>query len=80
MLAKRIIPCLDIKDGRVVKGVNFVNLVVSKKNGLFISLDGIDFDKLNLLIDSADAILGISETASAVFLGNSPRYSDKAKK
>lgn len=26
MLAKRIIPCLDIQDGRVVKGVNFVNL------------------------------------------------------
>lgn len=26
MLPKRIIPCLDIKDGRVVKGVNFVNL------------------------------------------------------
>ncbi len=26
MLAKRIIPCLDIKDGRVVKGVNFVQL------------------------------------------------------
>jgi cyclase len=26
MLAKRIIPCLDIKDGRVVKGVQFVNL------------------------------------------------------
>lgn len=26
-LAKRIIPCLDVKDGRVVKGVNFVNLV-----------------------------------------------------
>ena len=26
MLAKRIIPCLDIKDGRVVKGVKFVNL------------------------------------------------------
>jgi imidazole glycerol-phosphate synthase subunit HisF len=25
-LSKRIIPCLDIKDGRVVKGVNFVNL------------------------------------------------------
>ncbi len=25
MLAKRIIPCLDIKNGRVVKGVNFVN-------------------------------------------------------
>ena len=27
MLAKRIIPCLDIKDGRVVKGVNFVNII-----------------------------------------------------
>ena len=26
MLAKRIIPCLDIKDGRVVKGINFLNL------------------------------------------------------
>jgi imidazole glycerol-phosphate synthase subunit HisF len=26
MLAKRIIPCLDVKDGRVVKGVQFVNL------------------------------------------------------
>ena len=26
MLTKRIIPCLDIKDGRVVKGVNFVHL------------------------------------------------------
>jgi cyclase len=26
MLAKRIIPCLDIKDGRVVKGINFINL------------------------------------------------------
>ncbi len=26
MLAKRIIPCLDVKDGRVVKGVNFINL------------------------------------------------------
>ncbi|MCA9997153.1 MAG: imidazole glycerol phosphate synthase subunit HisF [Anaerolineales bacterium] len=27
MLAKRIIPCLDVKNGRVVKGVNFVDLV-----------------------------------------------------
>jgi len=26
MLTKRIIPCLDVKDGRVVKGTNFVNL------------------------------------------------------
>jgi len=27
MLAKRIIPCLDIKNGRTVKGVNFINLI-----------------------------------------------------
>lgn len=27
MLAKRIIPCLDVSEGRVVKGINFVNLV-----------------------------------------------------
>ena len=27
MLKKRIIPCLDVKDGRVVKGINFVDLV-----------------------------------------------------
>ena len=27
MLAKRIIPCLDVTNGRVVKGVNFVDLV-----------------------------------------------------
>ena len=26
MLTKRIIPCLDVKDGRVVKGINFVQL------------------------------------------------------
>ncbi len=26
MLAKRVIPCLDVKDGRVVKGIQFVNL------------------------------------------------------
>lgn len=27
MLTKRIIPCLDVKDGRTVKGINFVNLI-----------------------------------------------------
>ena len=26
MLKARIIPCLDVKDGRVVKGINFLNL------------------------------------------------------
>ena len=27
MLKTRIIPCLDVKDGRVVKGINFVDLI-----------------------------------------------------
>ena len=27
MLKKRIIPCLDVNKGRVVKGINFVNLI-----------------------------------------------------
>ena len=26
MITRRIIPCLDVKDGRVVKGINFVGL------------------------------------------------------
>ena len=26
MLTKRVIPCMDVAEGRVVKGVNFVNL------------------------------------------------------
>ncbi|MGZ4056736.1 MAG: HisA/HisF-related TIM barrel protein, partial [Bacteroidia bacterium] len=26
MLKKRIIPCLDIKDGRTVKGINFIDI------------------------------------------------------
>ena len=27
MVKTRIIPCLDVKDGRVVKGINFLNLI-----------------------------------------------------
>ena len=27
MIAKRIIPCLDVNNGRVVKGINFVDLI-----------------------------------------------------
>ena len=35
MITKRIIPCLDVKNGRVVKGVNFEGLVdVSSPTGL----------------------------------------------
>ncbi|HOS40813.1 MAG TPA: imidazole glycerol phosphate synthase subunit HisF [Spirochaetota bacterium] len=45
MLAKRIIPCLDVKDGRVVKGVNFVNLIDAGdpvENGKFYDAEGAD--------------------------------------
>jgi cyclase len=45
MLAKRIIPCLDVKDGRVVKGVNFINLQDAGdpvENGKFYDDEGAD--------------------------------------
>ena len=45
MLAKRIIPCLDIDKGRVVKGVNFVNLRDAGdavENALFYEREGAD--------------------------------------
>jgi len=45
MLAKRIIPCLDINKGRVVKGVNFVNLRDAGdpiENALFYEKEGAD--------------------------------------
>ena len=32
MLAKRIIPCLDVRNGRVVKGINFEGI----KDGMFL--------------------------------------------
>ena len=33
MFTKRIIPCLDVNNGRVVKGVNFVNLKRCRRSG-----------------------------------------------
>jgi imidazole glycerol-phosphate synthase subunit HisF len=45
MLAKRIIPCLDVKDGRVVKGVNFINFRDAGdpvENGKFYDEEGAD--------------------------------------
>jgi len=45
MLTKRIIPCLDIKDGRVVKGVNFINLKDAGdpvENAIFYDREGAD--------------------------------------
>ena len=42
MLKTRIIPCLDVKDGKVVKGTKFVNLKYDKKLNKFI-IDGSSF-------------------------------------
>lgn len=45
MLAKRVIPCLDVKEGRVVKGVNFVDLVDAGdpvENAKFYDQEGAD--------------------------------------
>ncbi len=64
MLAKRIIPCLDVDRGRVVKGVNFVNLIDAGdpvENGKFYDEEGADelvflditasSDKRNIILD-----------------------------
>lgn len=45
MLAKRVIPCLDVHNGRVVKGVNFINLQDAGdpvQNGLYYDEEGAD--------------------------------------
>ncbi len=64
MLAKRIIPCLDVKNGRVVKGVNFENLIDAGdpvENGKFYDSEGADelcflditasSDRRNIILD-----------------------------
>lgn len=64
MLAKRIIPCLDVKDGRVVKGVRFVNLIDAGdpvENAKFYDAQGADeltflditasSDRRNIILD-----------------------------
>lgn len=55
MLAKRIIPCLDIKDGTTVKGINFVNL---REAGDPVEL-GIKYSK-----EGADELVFLDITAS----------------
>ena len=55
MLAKRIIPCLDVKDGRTVKGVNFENL---RDAGDIVELAGRYSDEL------ADELVFLDITAS----------------
>ena len=75
MLAKRIIPCLDVTAGRVVKGVNFVGLrdagdpvaVAARYNEQ--GADELTFLDITATSDGRDLILHIIEAvASQVFI------------
>ncbi len=75
MLAKRIIPCLDVTGGRVVKGVNFVGLrdagdpveIAARYNAQ--GADELTFLDITATSDGRDLILHIIEAvASAVFI------------
>ena len=75
MLAKRIIPCLDVTDGRVVKGVNFVELrdagdpVEIARRYDEQGADEITFLDITATSDGRDLMLGIIEAvASQVFI------------
>jgi len=75
MLAKRIIPCLDVKDGRVVKGVNFVNLKDAGDpvdNAVFYDAEGADelvFLDITASHEKRKIILDVVEkTAAEVFM------------
>ncbi len=75
MLAKRIIPCLDVKDKRVVKGIHFLNLRDAGnpvENATFYSQAGADeivFLDITATIEKRKAILNIvAKTAEQVFI------------
>ncbi len=75
MLAKRIIPCLDVKDGRVVKGVSFVNLRDAGdpvENAIFYDQQGADeliFLDITASHEKRKIILDVVErTAEDVFM------------
>ena len=75
MLTKRIIPCLDVKDGRVVKGVNFVGLrdagdpVEIAKRYDAQGADEVTFLDITATSDNRDLILHIIEAvADQVFI------------
>lgn len=75
MLSKRIIPCLDVKGGRVVKGVNFVNLIDAgdpvkvAKAYSDAGADEIVFLDITASSDERNIILDVVErTASEVFI------------
>ncbi len=75
MLAKRIIPCLDVKAGRVVKGVNFVNLTDAGdpvETARFYEHEGADeivFLDITASVDKRDTMLDVvRRTAETMFL------------
>tara|TARA_B100001175_G_scaffold213201_1_gene181077 strand:- start:29 stop:784 length:756 start_codon:yes stop_codon:yes gene_type:complete len=75
MLKKRIIPCLDVKDGRVVKGVNFVDLVDAGdpvEQAKFYSENGADeicFLDISASLEERDTMLSVlKKTAEEVFI------------
>jgi len=75
MLAKRIIPCLDVKDGRVVKGVNFLSLrdagdPVEIARGYNISgADELVFLDITATLDARDTVLDMVEkVAREIFI------------
>ena len=75
MLNKRIIPCLDVKAGRVVKGVNFVNLIDAgdpvkvAKAYSDAGADEVVFLDITASSDERDIILDVVErTAEEVFI------------
>jgi len=75
MLKKRIIPCLDVKDGRVVKGINFLDLVDAGnpvEQAKFYSENGADeicFLDISASLENRDTIINIVEkTAEKVFI------------
>ena len=75
MLKKRIIPCLDVKDGRVVKGINFLDLVDAGdpvQQAKFYSEYGADeicFLDISASLENRDTILKMVEkTAEEVFI------------
>ena len=75
MLAKRIIPCLDVRAGRVVKGVNFVNIrdagdpVELAKYYSDQGADEIVFLDITATSDARDTVADVVErTASQVFV------------
>ena len=75
MLKKRIIPCLDVKNGRVVKGVNFVNLIDAGdpvEQAKFYSEEGADevcFLDISASLEKRKTMMNIvSKTAEKVFI------------